>query len=113
MKAKWLLVAVVCLGAGALLVGRGWPQAHGVTEYRGTLRRDLIPIGCQSTGVTLDTGSVWYQLDVPPEVASQHAIRELDGRRVVVIGVLHVGRGVEGYELRIIRVKELRLDESG
>ncbi len=113
MNAKRLPVAIVCLAIGLLLTPWIWQRADGVSEYRGTLRFGIVQIGGESTGVVLDTGSEWYELAVPPEVAVQQPPEELDGRRVIVTGVLRVGRGIEVRERRIIHVQTLRRDDSG
>ena len=113
MNAKRLSLVVVCLGIGSLLIAWICQRPNGASEYRGSLRYPIAQIGGETTGVVLNTGSEWYELAIPPEIAVRQPLDELDGRRVVVTGVLRVTSGIEVRERRIIQVKTLRRDDSG
>jgi hypothetical protein len=79
-------------------------QSIDVT-LRGTLKSGVMAIGAETTGTTITSGAVTWELAL--KGAQRETARKLDGRKVSVSGRLERRAGVEIESRFIVRVRSL------
>ncbi|MCS6850633.1 MAG: hypothetical protein NZ700_05630 [Gemmataceae bacterium] len=77
-------------------------------QVSGILRTGVVAIGGETTGTVVETKEVTYELDFGTNRDLRRQAEALNGRQVVVTGVLRVRPGVEVPLRRIIQVTTLR-----
>jgi hypothetical protein len=111
MKRAALVVCVLFVVLG----GVAWHyRAHGIQEFRGTLRYGPVASIPEdpATAAVLLTSAGTYELDVGQDPRWRELLPTLDGKQVVVRGSLRVWRG-PFVEHRRIRVHDLQLSTAG
>jgi hypothetical protein len=95
------------LTAGTLVA----TAAKGRDDYidvtvQGTLKRGVIAIGAETTGVTITAGAVTWELEL---AGSQHEVASrLNGRKAIVSGQLRHAAGVEVRNRLIVKVRSIK-----
>lgn len=74
----------------------------------GTLRSGIVAIGGESTGTTITSQGITWELEFGKNAALRSAAAKLDGKKVTVQGSLERRRGVEIRERWIVTVTGLR-----
>ncbi|MDA1014885.1 MAG: hypothetical protein O3A00_10595 [Planctomycetota bacterium] len=77
-------------------------------EVKGILSNEVLAIGGETTGQTITSRGVRWELDLAKNAALQKTAAQLHGKVVVVTGQLHVKRGVEIRQRWIVAVESLR-----
>ena len=83
----------------------------------GTLRTGIVAIGGETTGTTITSNGVTWELDFGKNTELRKTVENLNGKKVTVGGTLERRAGVEIKERRIVTVSELQVagvsDRSG
>jgi hypothetical protein len=105
MQKYTLLIITLLFSFCALAADK--PEAAQV--YQGTLTTGVMAIGGETTGVTLKTqDGTQYELDFGKNAGLAKLADSLNGKPVIVTGVLHVRPGVETGDRHIIEVTALK-----
>lgn len=79
----------------------------------GTLRTGLVAIGGETTGTTITSNGVTWELDFGKQAEMRDQAEKLDGNQVVVTGTLQRRAGVEVAERWIVTVSKLKRAGEG
>lgn len=110
-----LVVSLALLGAWAQAaddVAGEAPQAavdDSITvEVVGTLKTGVVAIGAETTGVTITSGNITWELELGERARLKNAAEMLNGKKVRVRGTLERRQGVEIQERWIVNADRLR-----
>lgn len=81
-------------------------------EFKGKLRTGIVAIGGETTGTILETKDGRLELDLGKDKELRKMADNLNGKAVVVTGILQVRKGVEVKERKIITVVSLKAGEE-
>ena len=76
-------------------------------EIRGKLSTGVLAIGGETTGITISSRGINWELDVSGDQAVRKSVSALNGKTVVVSGELSVRRGVERKSRWIVKVASM------
>ncbi len=77
-------------------------------QWQGTLRTGVVASGGETTGTVVETKAGKFELDLGKDRDLRRQAKKLNGKAVVVTGVLRLKKGVEVKDRRIITVRSLK-----
>lgn len=109
-KQLWTpLIVMALLGTGGIGLGGGKEEGTFVkVEARGKLKTGIVAIGGETTGTILATKDAKLELDLSANKELQDRAQNLNGKVVLVTGMLHVRKGVETPQRVILAVATLK-----
>ncbi len=108
----WVVLAAVPGVVGDSKGGEAKCPEAKMIEYKGKLRHPVYAIGGETTGTVIETAAATYELDLGGKKEWQKLAASLNGKQVVVTGVLKTVKGVEIPERHVITVKDLKAAEE-
>jgi hypothetical protein len=78
----------------------------------GSLRTGVVAVGAETTGTTITSKGITWELDVGDNAEFRKAVENLNGKKVNVEGMLERRAGVEVKERWIVKVAKLRAVEA-
>jgi hypothetical protein len=107
MRGLLSALVLVCLLAVPALAADKEKGAKKV-EFKGKLRTGIVAIGGETTGTIIETKDGTYELELGKDKELRAKAKRLDGKPVVVTGILGVRKGIEVKERKIITVTSLK-----
>jgi hypothetical protein len=100
----------LAVGVVAVFLGlQAATNAEEKVELKGRLRTGVVAIGGETTGTIVETKDGPFELDISMNKELADKIAKLDGKQVVVTGILEIRKGEEIRERKIVVVKTLEL----
>jgi hypothetical protein len=99
-------LGVIWLAAGALSAAQRSNEPPAEGEWTGRLDYGVVAVGGETTGIVLTTESGRFELE-PADTAMRNHMKGLNGKQVVVRGLLRTVAGVEVKERHIIKVTSI------
>jgi hypothetical protein len=84
------------------------PQESITVTVVGTVRTGIVAIGGETTGTTITAKGIKWELDFGNNVELRTTAEKLNGKQVIVTGVLERRSGVEVRERWIVMVTSLK-----
>src|SRR5260221_9512629 len=88
------------------------PKDKKTTDYTGKLQTGVVAIGGETTGIVLTTKTDKFELYLGKNKELLEKADKLNGKEVVVTGILNVKKGVEVKERKIIVVSAIKEAEA-
>lgn len=78
----------------------------------GTLRTGVVAVGGETTGITITSKGITWELDFGKDAELKKAAEKLNGKKVAIEGTLERRAGVEVKERWILTVTKLKAVEE-
>jgi hypothetical protein len=81
-------------------------------EIQGTLKTGIVAIGGETTGTTITSGGITWELDLKKTKDLQELAEKLNGKATHVAGTLALRKGIEVRQRMIVTVTSLKAAKS-
>jgi len=106
-----LAVAPVFLPA-ALAASDKDDDVYIKVDIKGKIRTDVVAIGGETTGITIQVKNVTWELDLGDNKEFHELAKKLNGQLALVKGTYHEVPGVEIPQRHIVKVDDLKPAEQ-